>query len=617
MRCNWCLSAWLLLLSHWAFADSKGVTESHALQHQQLLSVFKDLQRSVKQDFELSLLPKIRLLREQAKMLGMQETVADSLVLEGSVVQQYGAYKNSLSLHYEALTVAEKLNQPELLLRVYFAFVALELDLERRDVAERYMALANKLLRNKLLPVTYQIQAQFWHARVLLQRGSFREVQEVMLKQLHQTELTKAQRAEAILIYADALLATGDYRGARVALLELNDKLELLSTRALLQYHVLVAQCYLQAGDFDAANRLALTQLRNTFDTRYLAEQAQLQYILASSYAQQADYKQAHLYLKRAMMTERALNLQKRSNKVLQLEAQFSFAEQKKQLRLLEEDNAVQAEQLVETQQQLENARLAQQRWVLLGLLVLGICGFGYWRWQNKRYLVLLKQQVRERTSELAERNERLQALSFTDSLTGLRNRHYFFSVINGLMADIKERECIIALIDIDHFKRINDTYGHVAGDLILQSFADILKQCTRRSDIIVRWGGEEFLLLMPDMQREDVCDVIERIRLQVSSYPFLVNDHILTCTCSIGFAPMPLCKERPDWLNWEQALELADVSLYIAKEARRNAWLGVAQLLQPEEYANAELFTKQARTLIRKGALRMFASHSQVMLER
>ena len=312
-------------------------------------------------------------------------------------------------------------------------------------------------------------------------------------------------------------------------------------------------------------------------------------------------------------MTKRALNLQKRNNKLLKLEAQYALAQQQQAVSELERDNAIQAKQILAHQQQLENAQLTQQRWLLVAVLALTLVLVFYWRWQNRRYTKLLEQQVAQRTEELAERNQRLQTLSFTDSLTGLSNRHHFFSVIDGTVAAVDQRvqqagpdgrsDLVFAIIDIDHFKTINDSYGHAAGDIVLQDFAAILKQCTRESDLLVRWGGEEFLLVMNGTERQRVATVIERIRQQVESYPFMVNDQPINCSCSIGFAAYPFNLAHPQQLSWEQVLEVADAGLYVAKASQRNAWVEITA--GNTGALSAEQLVKQAQRLLQQGQLK------------
>ena len=153
---------------------------------------------------------------------------------------------------------------------------------------------------------------------------------------------------------------------------------------------------------------------------------------MASAYRQQKEYKLAYRYLNRYSLSKDALSLQRRNNKVLQLEAHFKFDSQNQQLQLVGKDNALKEQRLLQQQQTIENQQLQQQRWLLAGILIM--CGlvFIYWRWQNQRYLVTLKQQVAERTHALAKSNELLKTMSYTDSLTGLHNRHYFLVLLTS-----------------------------------------------------------------------------------------------------------------------------------------------------------------------------------------
>ncbi|MES2859424.1 MAG: diguanylate cyclase, partial [Pseudomonadota bacterium] len=143
-----------------------------------------------------------------------------------------------------------------------------------------------------------------------------------------------------------------------------------------------------------------------------------------------------------------------------------------------------------------------------------------------------LERQVAERTLELEEANQKLETASQTDLLTGLRNRRY---LTNQIPADLSfyDREhlrtgqtdhaLLFALVDIDHFKRINDTYGHRAGDAVLQQFAQVMSKLVRVGDYVVRWGGEEFLLIFRPMPRDFVPVLGDRIRRCVAEHAFEV----------------------------------------------------------------------------------------------
>ncbi|MBQ4851319.1 diguanylate cyclase [Pseudoalteromonas sp. MMG012] len=606
---SWLKGCWcycMLLIAYEAHSADT-VTQ----QKQTISAAFEQLKFQMKSGYELSSLPQLRVIRSQAAHYAQREIVIHTILIEASIRQHFGDYKHSLSMHYEALDMAEQLSNPRIMVKTLLAVIDLELDLERFDHAARYI---NRVVQigNSLQPGDeLLVHIKLWQARTHLERGSFRQAQyELDLGRKLPLEDERLS-AELLLTEAQVALKLGDYLLSQTLLSEFSAKYMLVAdTKAKLNYQLALAASTLQAGMFTEAIALAMTGLDQTFHTRYLEEQSSLQRLLASAFAQVGNYQQAHLYLKRYSLTERALDQQKRNNKVLQLEAQYALAHQQQQVSLLEKDNTLKAQQIVQHRQVLENSKLTQQRWLLIGVLCAAAIVFVYWRWQNIRYTTRLETQVAQRTAELKERNERLQALSFTDSLTGLNNRHYFFSTIDSQINALKPKHDIIfCMIDIDHFKRINDTYGHAAGDLVLQSFADILKQCTRSSDLLVRWGGEEFLLVMPDMSTRDAQEVVERIRQQVERFPFIVNGETVQCTCSIGFAPYPLMTGEFKQASWEQVLELADSGLYLAKEVNRNTWIGLDSV-SASEPIDFDYLLKNYKEQVRLGSIVISSSY-------
>lgn len=170
--------------------------------------------------------------------------------------------------------------------------------------------------------------------------------------------------------------------------------------------------------------------------------------------------------------------------------------------------------------------------------------------------------------SNITERHaleERLRALSETDALTGLWNRRHFEKIV----ATEKERALryghpiSLLIFDIDLFKLINDTYGHKAGDAVLVELAKVIGDCTRESDIVTRWGGEEFTILMPYAELEAAAEAAEKIRHVVEAHPF---PHCQYVTISLGVAEWSLASESFDVL-----LSRADDALYKAKNGGRN----------------------------------------------
>lgn len=193
-----------------------------------------------------------------------------------------------------------------------------------------------------------------------------------------------------------------------------------------------------------------------------------------------------------------------------------------------------------------------------------------------------LEELVAERTRQLGEANRQLEDVSQTDALTGLRNRRYAarqlpldvaFYTRETRSPQALPHALFFALVDIDHFKRVNDRLGHKAGDEVLQQFATVLAGLVRSSDYAIRWGGEEFLLVLRPMPGESVGTIGARICSQVAAHRFQVAGHPpLSLTCSVGFAEQGLAGEEPA-LHWEQIVELADAALYWVKHHGRDNW--------------------------------------------
>lgn len=226
--------------------------------------------------------------------------------------------------------------------------------------------------------------------------------------------------------------------------------------------------------------------------------------------------------------------------------------------------------------------------WIVLAALVLALLVFWRSTALRKRNHTL-SAMVHLRTRELEAANKALSEQSTTDPLTGLKNRRYLDEQIQHDVA-IAERQrrnardgkagtntdVTFLMIDIDHFKQVNDTHGHAAGDRVLQHMRDILTTAARDSDTPIRWGGEEFLILARATKPRSGALLAERLRSMVEQHPFeLGNGTIIRLTCSIGFASYPFFAEQPTALNWEQVVNIADACMYAAKRRGRNGWVG------------------------------------------
>lgn len=230
----------------------------------------------------------------------------------------------------------------------------------------------------------------------------------------------------------------------------------------------------------------------------------------------------------------------------------------------------------------------------LAGAFVLLGCFWGYVSMRTKtlnRRRVELEEAVAQRSAELVQKNKELEEASLTDPLTGTRNRRYFYETIPTDIAQtershLKNRESdsgencqelIFVLVDIDRFKRVNDELGHTAGDRLLREVAKRLASVMRRSDDLVRWGGEEFMLVCRTTDRENAAVFCNRVLEVIRNLSFEVGNGVeIHKTCSIGWAPYPWLKDDVGLLSLDNVIELADKALYLAKREGRNRAYGL-----------------------------------------
>lgn len=179
-----------------------------------------------------------------------------------------------------------------------------------------------------------------------------------------------------------------------------------------------------------------------------------------------------------------------------------------------------------------------------------------------------LHHKLESQKNELAHALTRIQVLATRDELTGLFNRRHMLEVLNQHQKRLDRsghHQFHLALLDIDHFKRINDTYGHNVGDDVLQRFAQVIESTLRETDILARWGGEEFLLLINDTHAELAKVALERTRTALSQAPLLPEHPEIVITFSAGLTGY----EEGERLH--DCIERADGALYQAKKQGRN----------------------------------------------
>jgi diguanylate cyclase (GGDEF)-like protein len=297
---------------------------------------------------------------------------------------------------------------------------------------------------------------------------------------------------------------------------------------------------------------------------------------LSSAYENVKMYKEAL----KAMQEQRSLTAElfrkDRDRALSEMKAKFDASQREKQIEVLEQKNQVQSVEL-------KNKSL-QRVVAILATLVAGAVAL---------IIAALYRKVRESNRELQETNIKLEQQSTRDPLTGLLNRRAFQDMMK-FRAQMAERRLsdpitpphALVLLDIDHFKLINDTHGHSTGDLVLINISKHLQQIMREKDMLMRWGGEEFLIFLNHIPVENLTPVIERVLKTVAEATITEDGRSISVSTSIGYISLPQAGTSTVDLNWEKALHLADTALYMAKTRGRNQAIGISAMdISPNDF--------------------------------
>lgn len=250
----------------------------------------------------------------------------------------------------------------------------------------------------------------------------------------------------------------------------------------------------------------------------------------------------------------------RRQQAMLDLQQKYESDKKQRQIELLRSENLIKSTEI-------DNRRLQQRVWwLLVAVFALTATVVG-----------LLYRKVRHANAQLHEKNRELKQQSVRDPLTGLYNRRHFLEYMRALPAAGHASGGALFLLDVDHFKNINDTYGHAAGDAVLTTISARLCEILRETDMIVRWGGEEFLAYLPAAPtgKSDLDDVAGRILAGIGATVVEHGGVALSVNVSIGYAPFPLAVGQQQ-LAWERVVNLVDMALYLAKSHGRNRAYGV-----------------------------------------
>ncbi|MBN7773273.1 GGDEF domain-containing protein [Clostridium aminobutyricum] len=189
--------------------------------------------------------------------------------------------------------------------------------------------------------------------------------------------------------------------------------------------------------------------------------------------------------------------------------------------------------------------------------------------WQTNKSSIIQKRVISTQQEVLEQSNLKLQTLAFYDSLTGLYSRRKFEELLQSEIYDIlhHEHESCLIISDIDFFKEINDNYGHPIGDMVIKQMASLLKKNVRKTDSVARWGGDEFLILLPHTSTVEGTEIAEKLRKTIEKKAFFIKEKDIQVTSSFGVAGLKI--DTTDTLEF--AYKDADKALYSAKEKGRN----------------------------------------------
>jgi diguanylate cyclase (GGDEF)-like protein len=309
-------------------------------------------------------------------------------------------------------------------------------------------------------------------------------------------------------------------------------------------FHELMSKSYLAINDFEQAEKYAKIVLSSEKQHQYEPSITTAYQVLADVAEQSKNFDQAFYYYKQYSEAKQ-LNLDQETAKVLALQkAQFDDVEKSVQIALLDKENA-----LLKTQALLDITS-AQNKRLALALLTMVLIVFVLWTYKNRRNYL------------------RMQHYAQTDELTGIANRHYFTQQANTAIMYCKRTDQPVSFImfDLDYFKRINDTYGHQAGDVALKIAVDAAKLACRKNDIVGRLGGEEFGILLPGCASHLASFIAEKCRKAIEHSDFTSSGHKLDVTASFGIADSSNCE-----YNFEKLFAGADFALYQSKDMGRN----------------------------------------------
>jgi diguanylate cyclase (GGDEF)-like protein len=413
--------------------------------------------------------------------------------------------------------------------------------------------------------------------------------QQAYAEALEQTKLggNEAQHALALGNFADYLLRRGDYARAlalSAQALPLAQSSGSLKAQSLVLHNMGIAKIGLKRlaeGAADVRRAIAIDEGQGA--ETYAAEGwAELGAYLEIA----GDWNGAvQAYHKHRALIDRLLRDETRKM-VLEAQERFDAERRAREIELLAKDTSLRAEQIRAHELELRLWAAVAGCVVLIALLL----GLAYRRTRR------VNEALKDSNAALARQGE-------IDPLTGLSNRRHFQQVVSRLAA-AGPLQIGLYLIDIDFFKRINDRFGHAAGDAVLVETARRLRHAVRDEDLVVRWGGEEFLVMAPEPAGADPQGLAQRLLDVIGGKPVEHEGRAISVSASIGFIALPLAPHGLQ-LSWERAIDLADALMYLCKSSGRNRAFGLSRIDATDE-AQLQALQSRLEAAWREGAVEL-----------
>lgn len=406
----------------------------------------------------------------------------------------------------------------------------------------------------------------------------------------------------------------------------------------LVDAYVLAAEAALQQQDETAAMVYINAGIGQAKQNHEQGQEAKLQQMRVSLLLKKDDAPAALAALLAQKQLDDEIFDSKRASAIAAIQAQTDYTRQQYQIERLQHEKDLQ-------QARLEQQKLTRNFWIY-GLLAAFILLISlYRRYLQHRQNLALEHEVSVRTAELQQTNtelalayQQLEAISLTDKLTGLANRHFLESHIDkelelcrrqwhdwqlqqqsaaeaGVVLEKPDHaELAVFLIDLDHFKQLNDQHGHHAGDDVLQQVKQRMQQVFRQTDYLVRWGGEEFVVVARQINRAEASQLASRFVTQVAQTPFVLSgQQPLAVTCSVGFACYPLPLDKDPGRHFETLLKIADCCLYAAKFSGRHGWVGLTDISAELPQLPAHLCAEKLQSWHQQGLLQLQHSYARL----